>query len=616
MKRTLGLLVSLALVAGMASAAPSLYGSNGLIWTIKPDNCGPMSFGVGFHALYAMDSDEGGVSPNTWESSWKGIDVYPHGYFAINDMLEISAAPAYSFNFYSASVTAGGTTTDTSYSVNGGLDTRIGLKGSFIRGEGFNLGAYLGYTYRSARKFNYAGGYPWVNGAYEKADDYSPTGAINFLLIPGIKAGKGCAHLNIGANYNLDKWEVDVAGTTVDYIYPKLDVPFGIGVGYDVGMVDLMLDITGTAWVNDTNEYPKSFVTTPATYTPSLMNYPLWITPGLRFKFGPGFNFDLGFAYNMQTKDSTLTYHNRGLDWMAVAGLAFAPCKMGPKVPATGSIAGKVTDKAGKGLAAVVTAAGLTANTDPATGAYTIAGIEIKNLPVEVKADAKGYIAKSSSVMLTKKNKKTPAVQDFVLELKPIPASDVTGIITDQKDGKPLANATLTFKGPKTVTAKTDAAGKYMAKLEEGNYQVTAAAEGYKPFAFEVTAKGGMPVNKSARLVKTAEKFAFSNIYFATGKATLTPNAEAALQQVYDILKEHPELKVEIGGHTDNLGGKVKNLKLSQARAEAVVQWLVAKGLPGSQMVAKGYGMSVPVASNKTKAGREQNRRIEVSVIQ
>lgn len=604
MKKTMAFLVSLVLVAGLASAAPSMYGSNGLIMTIKPDNCGPMSFGVGAHAFLSMDSESG----TGYESEWRNINIVPEGYFAINDMLEISVAPGYQM-LHAAYTPTGGT--EVSNDVNGVNDTRIGFKGSFLRGEGFNLGAYLGYTYRSGKVWN-----PLINdsaGTWKTADGYSATGDITFLLIPGIKAGKGCAHLNIGVNYNLDKYEP--TGSTVDWIYPKMDVPFGIGVGYDVGMIDLMLDIAGTAYVNDTTKYPKAYQTTPSTYQPSLMNYPLWVTPGLRFKFGPGFNFDLGFAYNLQTKDSTLAYHDRQLDWMAIAGLAFAPCKMGPKVPATGSIAGKVTDKAGKGLAAVVTAAGLTANTDPATGAYNIPGIEIKNLPVEVKADAKGYIAKSSSVMLTNKNKKTPAVQDFVLELKPIPASDVTGIITDQKDGKPLANATLTFKGPKTVTAKTDAAGKYTAKLEEGNYQVTTAAEGYKPFSFDVTAKGGMPVNKNAKLVKVAEKFAFGNVYFATGKATLTPNAEAALGQIYDILKEHPELKVEIGGHTDNLGGKAKNLKLSQARAEAVVQWLVAKGIPGGQMTAKGYGSDAPVASNKTKAGREQNRRIEVKVL-
>ncbi len=125
-----------------------------------------------------------------------------------------------------------------------------------------------------------------------------------------------------------------------------------------------------------------------------------------------------------------------------------------------------------------------------------------------------------------------------------------------------------------------------------------------------------MPVSQNVTLVRSAEKFSFSNIYFPSGKATVTANAEKVLEQIYVILKDHPELKVEIAGHTDGLGARTTNLKLSQARAEAVVQWLVAKGIPGSQMVAKGYGEDKPIATNKTKAGREQNRRIEVDVIE
>lgn len=601
MKKTLGLLVSLALLAGLASAAPSMYGSNGLIMTIKPTNCGPMSFGIGVHGLLAMDSETYG----TTEYSWRNIDVVPEGYFAINDMLEISVAPGYRM-FHTAITPSGGT--EVTDDVSGVTDTRIGLKGSFLRGEGFNLGAYLGYTYRSGKVWNpYIN---WVNDAWETDSLYSATGAITFLAIPGYKGEKFGAHLNIGVDYNLDKYNDEAFNG-------NMVVPFGLGLYYDAGMVDLMLDVVGQAYTNDSIEYLKGGATSLTdTYTPGVMNYPLWVTPGLRFKFGPGLNFDLGFAYNLQSDDSTYASHMKQVDWMAIAGLAYAPCKLGPKVPATGIIAGKVTDKAGKALSAVVTAAGLTANTDPATGAYQIPGIKITPTPVEVKADAKGYIAKSTSIVLTKKNKKTPAVENFVLELKPIPASDVAGLITDQKDGKPIANATLTFKGPKTVTAKTDAAGKYAAKLEEGNYQVTVAADGYKPFAFDVAPKGGMPVNKNARLVKVAEKFAFSNIYFATGKATLAPTAEAALLQIYEILKEHPELKVEISGHTDALGARATNQRLSQGRAEAVVNWLVSKGIKGSQMVAKGYGEDKPIASNKTKAGREKNRRIEVEVLQ
>ena len=603
MKRMVSVFAALMLVAGMASAAPSLYGSTGQIMTISPTNCGPMSWGIGAHGMFSMKEID-----STY--SWMNIDAIPEGYFAFNDMLELSVAPGYRF-FQNKATIAG---TDTSWWRNGGLDTRIGLKATFLRGEGFNFGTYLGYDYRSARKWNYAGAYPWVTDAYEKVEEYSPTGAISFLLIPGIKSGNGTAYLNIGANYNLDKMEFDVAGTTVDYIYPKMDVPFGLGVGYDLGSTKLMLDVVGTAWVNDSTKYYK---TDGSEYSPNLMNYPLWITPGLRFKLTECFKMDLGFAYNLQSDDSTLLGPggNRDTDWMAIAGFSYSKCNLGPQVPPTAIISGKVVDKAGKGLAATVMAGGITANTDPATGAYTLSGVLIDKAPVEIKAEAKAYISKTASILLTKKNKKTPAVQDFTLELKPIPPSEVTGTIIDYKTGKPMANAALTFKGPKTVTATPDANGKYSVQLEQGTYAATAVAEGYNPVNFTVVAKDGKPVVQNTGLVKQKEKFSFSNINFASGKATITPEIETALQPLLKVLLDNPDLQVEISGHTDNIGSKAKNLQLSQARADAVVAWLITQNVK-AKMTAKGYGSSQPIATNNTKAGRAENRRIEINVIQ
>lgn len=603
MKRIATLAAALLFMAGLAGAVPSMYGSNGLIMTIKPTNCGPMSYGLGAHGFLAMDSETYG----TTDVSWRQINMVGEGYFSINDMLEFSLAPGYRMDHLAVTPSGGAeVTTDTK----GVTDTRIGLKATFLYGEGFNLGAYLGYDYRSGRVWN-----PYVNwdsaaGDWVTTDGYSAAGNINFLLIPGFKSDKFEGHLNIGANYNLDKFEV--GGT--DYLYPKLDVPFGIGLSYDAGVITPMLEITGTAWVNDSTKYPKTYVTTPDSFEPGLMNYPLWITPGLRFALGPGFHFDLGFAYNLQTSDSTLGDFDKQVDWMAIAGLSFSKCNLGPKVPPTAIITGKVTDKAGKALAAVVTAAGLTANTDPATGTYQISGVEIKNLPVEIKAEAKAYIAKASSVMLTKKYKKTPAVQDFVLELKPIPPSEVTGTVIDYKTGNPVA-ATITFKGPKTVTATADAAGKYSIKLDPGTYAATAAAEGFNNANFNIVAKDGAPVTQNTGMVKKKEKFSFSNINFAPGKSNITPEMEAALQPLLKVLLDNPELKVEISGHTDNIGSKAKNLKLSQARADEVVAWLITQNVK-AQMIAKGYGSSTPIATNKTRAGRAENRRIEINVIE
>lgn len=88
------------------------------------------------------------------------------------------------------------------------------------------------------------------------------------------------------------------------------------------------------------------------------------------------------------------------------------------------------------------------------------------------------------------------------------------------------------------------------------------------------------------------------------------------LDEVAATILAHPELgRLEVGGHTDNVGGEPHNLDLSQRRASAVVAWLVSRGVPAARLEAKGYGSSKPIASNDTAAGRDQNRRVEFDVL-
>jgi OmpA-OmpF porin, OOP family len=104
-------------------------------------------------------------------------------------------------------------------------------------------------------------------------------------------------------------------------------------------------------------------------------------------------------------------------------------------------------------------------------------------------------------------------------------------------------------------------------------------------------------------------------VNFATDKADLTADSRPILDGVAEGLKKHPGLKVEIQGHTDGQGKPAYNLKLSQRRAEAVRDYLISDGVPADQLVAKGYGLTQPVDTNKTAAGRARNRRVVMYVL-
>ena len=103
-----------------------------------------------------------------------------------------------------------------------------------------------------------------------------------------------------------------------------------------------------------------------------------------------------------------------------------------------------------------------------------------------------------------------------------------------------------------------------------------------------------------------------SDVLFDTGRATLKPGADRALDRLAQFLKASPRTRVIVEGHTDSVGSEAYNDELSQRRAQAVTEALSARGVPADQYQAKGLGKAYPVASNETPAGRQQNRRVEI----
>ena len=108
----------------------------------------------------------------------------------------------------------------------------------------------------------------------------------------------------------------------------------------------------------------------------------------------------------------------------------------------------------------------------------------------------------------------------------------------------------------------------------------------------------------------------FKDIKFESDKAILLGSSFATLDEIVKILKQHPNVSVEIQGHTDSTASDAHNMDLSQRRAQSVVQYLQSMGIAASRMTAKGYGESSPIDTNETEAGKANNRRVELKPLQ
>ena len=126
--------------------------------------------------------------------------------------------------------------------------------------------------------------------------------------------------------------------------------------------------------------------------------------------------------------------------------------------------------------------------------------------------------------------------------------------------------------------------------------------------------KNGCP--KAVRVTQS-EIVILQQVQFDTAKATIKPVSDALLDEVAGVLKDHREIsKIEVQGHTDNVGLKKANQKLSQDRAASVMAALVKRGIEASRLGAKGYGQDVPLADNKKPEGRQQNRRVQFKILE
>ncbi len=105
------------------------------------------------------------------------------------------------------------------------------------------------------------------------------------------------------------------------------------------------------------------------------------------------------------------------------------------------------------------------------------------------------------------------------------------------------------------------------------------------------------------------------NVFFDVNKAELKPESMIELDKVVQLLKDNPTIKIEIDGHTDNVGKPADNLTLSNNRAKAVINYFLYKGITADRLSSKGFGETKPVAENTSEQGRAKNRRTELKVV-
>lgn len=229
-----------------------------------------------------------------------------------------------------------------------------------------------------------------------------------------------------------------------------------------------------------------------------------------------------------------------------------------------------------------------------------------------------------TALSIYKRGAKIPA-NEAAKNIQQLALTVLKGNITDEYSKEPIfANIELTDNATNQVVAtfnSNEKSGQYLASLPSGkDYGIAVKAENCLFYSDNITIpkdQGYKELVKDIQLkrIEVGSKVVLKNIFFETGKSALSKSSETELQNLLKLMNDIPTLKIEISGHTDNVGNAAKNKVLSEQRAKAVVDYLIAKGISTDRLLFKGYGFEQPIASNKTPDGRQQNRRTEFKVI-
>ncbi len=211
-------------------------------------------------------------------------------------------------------------------------------------------------------------------------------------------------------------------------------------------------------------------------------------------------------------------------------------------------------------------------------------------------------------------------------DAKPEPVVIIYGKVYDSKTKEPLY-AKITYTDLETgknidVAISNPQTGEYKIVLPYGKkYSFYASKKGYislsdKLDLSQISEYKEIERNLYLVPLEKGENIVLNNVYFPKGSAELLPSSYSELDRLVNIMKDNPTLKIEVSGHTNNIGDRNKLIELSLKRAQAVKDYLVSKGISEKRIKVVGYGPDKPVATNETESGRKKNQRVEFKIIE
>ncbi len=599
-------------VATLIYAHPNFEASYGLIRSISADNGSAGHFHTGFYLRAFYEKREAAlVGDSTGEAVHGGGDIFFGFGYSITDYLSFDVSSSYHGDGVDYEET------DYNRASTGFGDTKVGLKLGF-GSQTIKYGLYPFVSFPTGHDrgeiADTASSFPIFNDAYANPGGvfrYFSSGGTDYGAIGLFTFRTGAMIVDLNLGYVLRNKDGGLRSNASIY---------NAALSWDLGDVVPFIEMSG---IDYSGKDQLITFADDSVFGPN----EVYITPGVSFR--PG-HFNINFAVDIRAwegeneepfptalTDSFNITTGWGVapPWAGIFGFSYC-YDFVPEMPKYGDIAGTVKDsKTSEPISANVAlyeeGTMVASKASDTEGAFTFPELEPGTYKLTAQAtDYKPYTVD----LLVKAGETTP----ISVVLVPVPKEGTLVLNIIDIESKEQMAATVTVGDMESE--QTD--GKYKKIMKPGSYtlKVMATAKDYLPYERRVQVEAGKTLELEVALVKKEFKIVLPQVYFETAKSTIKPESypilDGAAETIKTVFTGSATVRIEIQGHTDSRGSDDYNLKLSQDRAQSVMDYLLINHeLPAARLMARGYGESRPVASNDNPEGRQKNRRVEFVIL-